>query len=259
MTTMENLIYTQEYTLMKSIIIYKLFEIRQHLPIQVRDIFILVLHILSAMIQYLSSQLLKLSARDIKIFANAVKVLDTRLIPASSVARNTYHQVLEYIWISSTPFMENNQMKHQESGTSILQQVTSNPGPLLPTPALWFQISWGGLIIIPLIMVMLRFTLHIYQLNLTLNLFQIQTPLQLNQLMMTKCIISWNSSTHNMMIIFWMYTSICFSLDWLSPLLQNFIQYLLCCFINMEELMLHSQIACHTFFVCTNQGYCETV
>ena len=82
---------------MKSIIIYKLFEIRQHLPIQVRDIFILVLHILSAMIQYLSSQLLKLSARDIKIFANAVKVLDTRLIPASSVARNTYHQVLEYI------------------------------------------------------------------------------------------------------------------------------------------------------------------
>ena len=44
-------------------------------------------------------------------------------------------------------------------GTENLHKINSNPEPLLPTPALWFQISWGGLIIITLIMVMFRFTL----------------------------------------------------------------------------------------------------
>ena len=70
------------------------------------------------------------------------------------------------------------------------------------------------LITMPLIIVMLRFTLQIFQLNLTLNQFQIQTPLRLNQLMMMKCIISWNSFIQNMMKIFWMLTSRCFKLDW---------------------------------------------
>ena len=46
-------------------------------------------------------------------------------------------------------------------------------------------------------MVMLKFTLKIFQLNLTLNQFQIQTPLLLNQLMMIKWIISWNYSIQN--------------------------------------------------------------
>ena len=50
-----------------------------------------------------------------------------------------------------------------------------------------------------------------------------------------------------MMMIFYMLTSRCFKLDWWSPLLQNFIQYLLCYFIKTEERMLQSQIACHTF------------
>ena len=98
-----------------------------------------------------------------------------------------------------------------------------------------------------LIMVMLRFTLNIFQLNLTLNMFHIQTPIRSNQLMIIKCTISCNSSTQNMMMIFWMLTSKCFRLYWWSPLLQNFIQYLLCCFINTENQMLQSQISCHTF------------
>ena len=68
-----------------------------------------------------------------------------------------------------------NQLIHQESVTANLQRITSNSVPLLPKPVLWFQISWGCLISIPLIMVMLRFTLHILKLNITLNLFQIQT------------------------------------------------------------------------------------
>ena len=44
-----------------------------------------------------------------------------------------------------------------------------------------------------------------------------------------------------------MLTSRCLKLDWWSPLLQNFIQYLLCYFIKTEERILQSQIACHTF------------
>ena len=44
-----------------------------------------------------------------------------------------------------------------------------------------------------------------------------------------------------------MLTYRCFKLDWWSPLLQNFIQYLLCYFIKTEEQMLQSQIACHPF------------
>ena len=59
-----------------------------------------------------------------------------------------------------------------------------------------------------LIMVMLRFTLQSFQLNLTMNMFHIQTPLQPNQLMMMKWTIFWNYSTHNMMMILWMLTSI---------------------------------------------------
>ena len=49
------------------------------------------------------------------------------------------------------------------------------------------------------------------------------------------------------MKIFWMLTSVLFKLEWLLPLLKNFIYSLLCCFINIEERMLQSQIACHTF------------
>ena len=112
---------------------------------------------------------------------------------------------------------------------------------LLPKTVLWFCLSWGDLIIVPLIMLMLRFTLHIFQLNLTMNMFQIQTPLLLNQLMMMKWTISWNFSTHNMMNIFWVLISRCFRYYWWSPLLKNFIQYLLCFFINMEGQPTNSQ------------------
>ena len=45
-------------------------------------------------------------------------------------------------------------------------------------PVLWFYLSRGELIIMQLIIVMLRFTLNILQMNLTLNMFQIQKPLQ---------------------------------------------------------------------------------
>ena len=72
-----------------------------------------------------------------------------------------------------------------------------------------------------------------FPVNLTPNKFQIQTPLLLNQLMMMEWNISCNYSTQNIMKTFWMLTSRCFMLYWWLPLLQNFIQFLLCCFINM--------------------------
>ena len=100
-------------------------------------------------------------------------------------------------------------------GTSNLRQLTSNPIFLLPKPTLWFQIAWGDLIIMPLIMVMLTFPLHSLQLSITLNQFYIQTPLLLNQLMMMKWIIYCNFSIQNMMNIFWMFKSRCFKLYWL--------------------------------------------
>ena len=44
-------------------------------------------------------------------------------------------------------YMVTNQKSHQENGTANLRQLTSNTGPLLPEPILWFQLSWGNLII----------------------------------------------------------------------------------------------------------------
>ena len=151
-------------------------------------------------------------------------------------------------------YMMNKQKNHQENGTANLWQLTSNPGPLLPEPTLWFQLSSGNLIIMPYIMAILFQT---FQLTIAITPFQIQTPLLSNQLMIMKWIVSWNSSTQNMMTIFQMLTSICFKLDWWSPLLQTFIQYLLCCFIKTEERMLQSQIACHTFVCFPHQGHFE--
>ena len=109
--------------------------------------------------------------------------------------------------------MVKNQMKHKYSGTANLQHLTSNPGIILPKPTLWFQISWGDLIIMPLIIVMLKLPLQIFQLILTLNQFQIQTTLQLNQLMTMKWIIFWNSSIKNTMKILCMLTTRYFKLD----------------------------------------------
>ena len=103
-----------------------------------------------------------------------------------------------------------------------------------------------------LIMVILRFTLQSIHLNIPLNLFQIRTSVWLNKLTMMKYTNSWNSSTQSMIMIIWILTSRWFSIEyWLLPL-QNFIQPLLCYFINMEEQMLLSQIAYHTF-LCTSQ------
>ena len=149
-------------------------------------------------------------------------------------------------------------MNHQYSGTYKLHQLTSNPGLLIPKSVLLVNISWGDLIIIPLIMVMLRFTLQSFQPNITLNLFHIQTPLLSNQLMMMKWTIYCNSFTQKMMKIFWMLTSRWFRLDWWSPFHQLFLQYLLCCLINMEERIFQSQILCHAFLYFTNQVHCET-
>ena len=149
------------------------------------------------------------------------------------------------------PFMVTNQLIHQESGRSNLQQITSKPRPILPKSILWFQLSWGYLSIIPLIMVMLRFTLQSFHLNLTLYMLHIQTPIRSNKLTMMKWNISWNSSTKKTMMIFWMLTSRWFRLYWCSNLLKKFIWYLLCCFINMDDI-LQSQIVYHTF-ICLFQ------
>ena len=71
-------------------------------------------------------------------------------------------------------------------------------------------------------------------------------------MMMIKWIISWNFSIQSMTKIFWMLTSIFSNLDWWSLLLKTFIHSLLCCFINMEEQILKSKIACHNF-LCLSQ------
>ena len=157
---------------------------------------------------------------------------------ALSMALNSPHQVLEERLINSTPLIVNNQLIHQQIGTYNLHKITSNPGPLLPKLVLWFKLSWGELIIMPLIMLMLRFSLQIFYLNLTLNLFQTHKPHRSNKLMMMKWNISWSSSTQNIMMIFWRLTPRYFRLGWWSPLIQNFIQSLLCCFVNMEEQIL---------------------
>ena len=63
---------------------------------------------------------------------------------------------------------------------------------------------------------------------------------------------SWNFPTQIMMMIFLMLTSRCFRLDYWFLLIKKCIQYLLCCFIHMQEWMLLSQIGCHTF-LCFSQ------
>ena len=135
------------------------------------------------------------------------------MMPVLSVALNSSYQVLEEILINLTPFMVMNQLNHQEIETVNLHQLPSNTEPLLSKPVLWFQLSWGDLIKIPLTMVILVFTLQSFQFDLTMNMFQIETPLQSNQFIMIKFTISYNSSTCNRMMIFWMLTSILFRLE----------------------------------------------
>ena len=50
--------------------------------------------------------------------------LDTRMIPASTMALTTPQQVLEEILTNSMPFVVMNQLVHQESVTANLQQIT---------------------------------------------------------------------------------------------------------------------------------------
>ena len=54
------------------------------------------------------------------------------------------------------------------------------------------------------------------------------------------------------MMIFCMLTSRYFRFDWWSPLFQNFLQSLRCCFIKIKGEILESQIVCHTF-ICLSQ------
>ena len=192
---------------MESITIYKLLYPQRHWLLQVSALVFLVLHIPSTMVQQLSSQLFQIYAWDRRVFVNYVEVLDTRLMPASSVALNSSCQVLEEKWISLTPLVYKNQMKHQESGINKLQNIISNPRPLLSIPALWFHLSGGYLIIMLLIMVMSSFTLQIIHWNQPMTLLQIQILLQPIQLMMIKRYSSLDYFTHNMTMIFWILIS----------------------------------------------------
>ena len=137
------------------------------------------------------------------------------------------------------------QLIHQESGPDNLHQFSLNAGPLLPKPALWFWISQGDLIIMALIMVILIFNLQSIHLNLPLTLFQIRTTLQSNKLIMLKLTNYWNYSTHSTIMIFWVLASKCFRLDQWFLLPQNYIKYILCCFIETEKQILVSQTVGH--------------
>ena len=75
------------------------------------------------MIQYISSQLFHISAQERRLFANFVEELDTKLMPASSVVKNSSHQVLEERLISSTPFMV---MKNEQQREWISQPPTDS-------------------------------------------------------------------------------------------------------------------------------------
>ena len=97
---------------------------------------ILVLRIPPTMIHQLSSQLLQLSSFYRILFSNSVKELYTSLMPKLSVALTSSYQVLEERRISEKYFMVMIQQIQQYSGTAICQQLTSNPGPLLPKPTL---------------------------------------------------------------------------------------------------------------------------
>ena len=147
---------------------------------------------------------------------------------------------------------------YQESGTANIQNITSNQGPLIPKPALWLHLSWVDLIYMPLIIVMLRFTLHSFQLNLSLGLFHIHTTLWLNKLIMMKRTISRNSYTHNMIKIFWMLIFRCFRLDWWLLLLQ--ILYSLYCIVSCicRSKYCGHQLHVTPFYVCPNQCHYET-
>ena len=95
LTTTENQLSTQEETFTDSIVIYKLLNPQLHWTLQVRSIIILVPHIPPTIIEKLSIQLLQLYAWDRRVFENYVEELNTRMMPASSVALNYSHQVLE--------------------------------------------------------------------------------------------------------------------------------------------------------------------
>ena len=99
-----------------------------------------------------------------------------------------------------------NQLSHQDIVTANLHQFTSNLIHLLPKPVLLFCLSWGDLIIMPLIMVMLRFTLKNIHCNLPLTLYQIRIPLHSNQLIINIWKKYLNYSTQSMMMIFWILT-----------------------------------------------------
>ena len=149
--------------------------------------------------------------------------------------------------------MVKNQTNHQESGTCNLQKLTSNTGPLIPSKSIWFQLSREDLIIMPFIILILRFTLHSFYLNLTINMFHIKRLLLLNQLMIVKRAISWNSNINNTMKTFWVLTSRWFRLDWCWHFPEKKLKSILYCFITMEELMLQSQISFYTF-LCLSQS-----
>ena len=130
---------------------------------------------------------------------------------------------------------------------------------LFPKIVLCFQLSWGDSIIMPLIKVILSFTLKGVYLKIPLNLFQICTPLQPNQLMIVKWSNYCNSSTQSMMLIFWMLNSRLFRLEQWPLLIQNFIHSLLCCFINTEYKFLYLKLYVTLFYVRPNQGQWEIV
>ena len=80
---------------MEYIVIYRLLELQQHLPLQVSALITSALNIQPTIIKNISSHLLQISAQDTRVMANDVEELDTKLMLASSVVQNSSHQVLE--------------------------------------------------------------------------------------------------------------------------------------------------------------------
>ena len=80
---------------MNSIFFWKWLDTQLNWQPQFSAIIILVLHLTPTIIQQLSSQLFQISVWDRRVFENYEEVLDTSMMPVSSMALNSSHQVLE--------------------------------------------------------------------------------------------------------------------------------------------------------------------
>ena len=111
----------------------------------------------------------------------------------------------------------------------------------------------GIKIIMQWITVILKSILYIILLCIPLILYHICITHPLSLSMMNKCNNSCNSSNQSMMKIFLILTSRCPRLDYWLLLLQTFIHFQRCCFINTENKCWSCRFSVALLYVSPNQ------